>query len=87
MTMGLMVLLIKAGYYMLWTWIITIVTIIGTIFNIQKSVWGYVLWLITDLAWVYIDWRAGLMSQAFVFLVMAGLAAYGIYKWSKDGQV
>ncbi len=41
------------------------------------------LWLLTNSAWMLIDIRARLFSQAFLFLVYVGLSVWGIVRWSK----
>jgi len=66
------------------TWAITIISIIGTIANIYKSIWGFIFWLIGDIAWMIIDLKAGLISQAVVFAVFGVLAIWGIRQWRND---
>lgn len=69
-----------------WTWLITLASVIGAIANIYKSVWGFVFWLIGDVAWMIIDYQNGLLSQAVVFAFFGILAIWGIVQWRKDGE-
>jgi len=67
-----------------WTWIITLVSIVGVVANIYKKSWCFILWLFTNGIWVIIDFRAGLYAQAFLFGVYLLLAIWGLYKWSAE---
>lgn len=66
------------------TWLITVASIAGAIANIYKGVWGFVFWLIGDIAWMVIDFNAGLISQAVFFAVFGILAVWGIYQWNRE---
>jgi nicotinamide riboside transporter PnuC len=65
-------------------WIATILSIIGTIANIYKKRYGFVLWIIADIIWIDIDYQAGLHEQAGLFLFFAILAMWGYIQW-KEG--
>jgi nicotinamide riboside transporter PnuC len=64
-----------------WTWGITLVSIIGTVANIYKKSWCFIIWLFTNFTWMMIDFRAGLYAQAFLFLIYFLLAVWGLYQW------
>ena len=64
-------------------WFLTALSIVGVWLNIKKNIWGFYLWLIGDIGWVYIDLKAGLTGQAVLFVVYSGLCIYGIYEWRK----
>ena len=70
-----------------YTWLITIASIIGTVANIYKKKWCFVIWLFTNLAWFIIDLRAGLYAQAFLFAVYFLLAVWGLYQWNMEAVV
>ena len=42
---------------------------------------GWLMWIVADMIWVWIDVRAGLWSQAGLFAAYTGLAAWGWFKW------
>lgn len=63
------------------TWIITILSIIGVILNINKNKWCFVIWTGTNFAWMVIDYNEGLYSQSSLFAVYFILALWGLWKW------
>lgn len=66
-----------------WTWTITIASIIGTVANIYKKSWCFVIWVFTNGIWCVIDYRTGLYAQAFLFGIYFLLAVWGLYQWGK----
>ncbi len=64
-----------------WTWIITILAIIGTIANIKRKAWCFWIWLVTNSIWIIVDYRAGLYAQAFLFCVYFSLSIWGLWEW------
>jgi len=69
------------------TWIITILSIIGVILNIYKNKYCFMIWAVTNFAWMVIDYRAGLYSQSLLFAVYFLLAIYGLWKWIEDAKL
>jgi len=67
----------------IFTWIITILAIIGVVLNIKQRVEVFYLWVGSNLAWVFIDYKAGLYAQAVLFMVYTGLSVWGIIEWRK----
>jgi len=74
---------VEAGEWMDWTWTITIASIIGTVANIYKKKWCFIVWLFTNSIWMIIDLRARLYAQAFLFAVYVLLAVWGLLQWSR----
>lgn len=68
---------------MTWTYAITLASIIGTVANIYKKRWCFIIWLFTNSLWCAVDIVAGLYSQAILFAVYVGLAVWGIVKWRR----
>ena len=66
-----------------WTYLITIASIIGTVANIYKKKWCFILWLFTNALWCAVDAYKGLYSQAILFAVYFVLAVWGLVKWRK----
>lgn len=62
-------------------WALTALSIVGVWLNIKKNIWGFYLWLIGDIGWIYVDFKAGLTGQAVLFIVYSALCIYGIYEW------
>ncbi len=69
---------------MIWTWVITMASIVGVIANIKKKRWCFYVWAITNAAWVVINIIIGLYSAATLFAVYFVLAVWGLYEWKGD---
>jgi nicotinamide riboside transporter PnuC len=67
-----------------WSILITIASIIGTVANIYKKRWCFVIWLFTNGFWCIYDLTIGAYSQAILFAIYFGLAIHGLIKWRKD---
>ena len=59
--------------------------LIGFYLNPRKSIWGYVMWLISGPLIFCVMWHEGMMPQMILLSVYFALALYGIYNWSKGG--
>ena len=69
----------------LFGWLVTALCLAGTILNVKQSIWCFRLWIGGNLAWLYHDLRAGLLSRALLDLVQLGLAWWGMRAGGKDG--
>ena len=69
-----------------YTWIIAVVSIIGTIANVYQKRWCFIIWTITNGFWAMYDLRLGLYSQATIYIVYLVLAIWGLLKWSKENK-
>lgn len=65
------------------TWILTALSIAGVILNVKRDRRGFLLWMITNIAWVIVDFCHGLYAQAFLFVVYFFLALWGWLAWKK----
>ena len=64
--------------------LITIASLIGTIANIYKKRWCFLIWLFTNSAWCIYDFSKGLYSQAFLFFIYTCLSVWGLIKWKSS---
>jgi nicotinamide riboside transporter PnuC len=64
-------------------WVVTGLSILGTVLNIKKVKWCFWIWLFTNLSWCIYDMVIKNYAQATLFAVYTGLAIYGIVEWSK----
>lgn len=62
-------------------WMVTAASIIGTVANIYKKSWCFILWFFTNSIWCIYDYVIGAYAQSALFLVYVGLAVWGIYEW------
>ena len=69
------------------TWIITILSIIGVILNIYKNKYCFMIWAVTNFAWMVIDYNAGIIEQALLYALFLILALWGLWKWIKDAKL
>lgn len=70
-------------YFQTITWIISVLALTGTILNANRNKCGFLLWFITNLFWVIVDFRSGLYAQSTLFLAYTLLAIKGWTTWSK----
>jgi nicotinamide riboside transporter PnuC len=64
-----------------WTFIVTIAAITGTVANIYKKQWCFIIWVLTNTFWCIYDYSIGAKWQALQFLVYTGLAVWGLIQW------
>ena len=62
-------------------WILTGLSILGTLYNLQKRAAGWVIWTIANLGWIVSFSHKGMLAEAFLFSVYLVLSVYGIFKW------
>lgn len=62
-------------------WILTILSIIGTLFNLQKKVAGWIIWSIANVGWIVSFSLKGMMAEVTLFGVYLVLSIYGVFKW------
>lgn len=67
-----------------WTWIVTVASIVGTVANIYKKRYCFVIWLGTNLTWMVYDFSIKSYAQAALFGVYAILAVHGLRCWGKE---
>jgi nicotinamide riboside transporter PnuC len=64
-------------------WIVTLISIVGTILNIKRKQVSFVIWLITNSLWFVYDLSIQAYAQSALFAVYVGLAIWGIIAWRK----
>jgi nicotinamide riboside transporter PnuC len=62
-------------------WLLTAGSIAGVILNIKRKRSCFIIWGITNAAWVWVDLDAGLYAQAVLFAVYFALAVWGYFAW------
>jgi nicotinamide riboside transporter PnuC len=65
-------------------WLLTVLSILGVVLNINKRRVCFVVWGITNFSWAWIDFKSDLPEQAALFLVYFVLAVWGWFKWRKQ---
>jgi nicotinamide mononucleotide transporter len=69
------------------TWALTILSIVGVILNIYKNKWCFIIWAATNLAWMIVDYRYEIYSQAALQAVYLVLAVWGLWKWRNESAL
>jgi len=65
------------------TWLLAVVSLIGTYLNIKKQKICFVIWGFTNALWVLYDTSIGAYAQAALMLSYFVLAVHGFYEWRK----
>ena len=68
------------------TWIIAIVSIAGSFFNIKKMSVCFYFWIICEIMCLIIDVKSMQYGRAFLDLFCVGMNIYGILVWSKSDK-
>ena len=64
-------------------WIATAFSILGNVFNIKKSAWGFVLWIVGSTIWVVIGYQRHMYGMMSLFIVYDVMSIYGIWEWTR----
>lgn len=69
------------------TWILTALSLSGSIFNVKKKVVCFYIWSVCEIFWLILDIRSRTFGRAFLDLTQFGFALYGIHEWGeKNGK-
>ena len=66
------------------SWINTLFSIYGNFLVIKKKREGFIVWIISNMIWVFIDYTVGLNAQAMLFIVYTFISMYGYIKWGEE---
>ena len=64
-------------------WIVTAVSIFGSILNAFKSKWCFYVWILANAFWFAYDIYIDLYSRAALDIVQTIICVSGIYYWNK----
>lgn len=64
----------------MYTWIATAICIAGTVVNIWRSNWCFLLWIVGEVMWAAFDIRQELYSRFALDALGLGLAILGAIK-------
>jgi nicotinamide riboside transporter PnuC len=69
------------------TWVLTAACLVGLWLNIRRDRRCFHIWIVTNVAWVAVDVRAGLYAQGALFAVYVGMSVWGLRKWKAQTAV
>jgi nicotinamide riboside transporter PnuC len=62
-------------------YIATILSLLGNVFIVRKSKWGFIVWTAGNLVWIYVDISIGLYSQIVMMATYSALNIWGLIEW------
>jgi hypothetical protein len=69
------------------TWLLAVVSLVGTYLNIKKQKACFVIWRFTNALRVLYDFSIGAYAQAALMLCYFVLAVHGFYEWRKGTTI
>lgn len=65
------------------SYLITAITLVGTVGNSFQKVWCFYIWIPTNLFWVIYNIVIGQYQQAILYTVNTITSVMGLYNWKK----
>jgi len=65
-------------------WMLVVLTLTGTILNVKKNPLCFVFWILSNLGWIYWDLKLGHIPQAVSFVILTGIAIWGLITWRRE---
>lgn len=65
------------------TWIITLISVTGSILNAKHSVYCFYIWIMSNILWIMYDLYIKLYSRALLDIFQTIICIYGIINWRK----
>ncbi len=56
----------------------------GMIFNVYKSKWGYVVWIVSNLLWIVYAYNTKQYFFLLQYIVFTIVLTWGFIKWNKE---
>lgn len=67
-------------------YIAVVLSLVGNYLVIKKNPNGFIIWIITNLGWVFYDWYKEIYSQSILFIIYTIFALYGVYSWKYSNK-
>jgi len=67
-------------------WIVTALSLIGTVANVHKKRWCFGVWIFTNAAWTLYDIHKIAYPQAFLQFTYLCISIYGLVKWGRKAH-
>ena len=65
-------------------WVLPIISIVGTAFNVKKMRVGFLFWIIGNIGWIYVNLQYEMYTQIPVWVVLTLFSIYGYAEWGKE---
>lgn len=66
------------------SYIVTVLTLVGTVANAFQKSWCFYLWIITNLFWIAYNINIKQYQQAIIYIVNTIICIIGIINWHKN---
>lgn len=63
--------------------VLTIISLVGNYLNCRKLRICFVLWIVCNIGWIYVDFNLGAYSRMILDAVQIGFSFYGYRNWGK----
>jgi hypothetical protein len=70
----------------IFTWVITALSLAGTVLNVKKNALCFWIWSVGNTAWLCYDLWVGLYSRAALDIVQLAFAIWGIVAWKHKSE-
>lgn len=67
-------------------WIVTAICLAGTVLNVKKIKFCFIIWTIGNILWLALDLYNSLYSRALLDIVQLILAIWGYLAWTKEKE-
>lgn len=66
------------------SYIVTVLTLVGTVANAFQKSWCFYLWIVTNLFWIIYNITIQQYQQAIIYIVNTIICVIGIVNWHKN---
>ena len=66
-----------------WQWFLVTLSLAGNVLVIYKFKEGFLLWTVTNIGWIVVNYKAKIYPEAFMFFVYLILSVQGWLVWNK----
>ena len=69
--------------FQLGLWLLTALSLMGTVLNVKKRIACFYLWTAVNIAWVFVDFQQELYARSVLDGVHLAFAVWGIWDWTR----
>jgi len=73
-------------FLLIYGWIVTTICLIGTVLNVKKIQFCFVLWTIGNFLWLILDLYNKVYSRSLLDIIQLVLAIWGYVAWKKENK-
>lgn len=65
-------------------WSFSLFNIFGTILNVKRNYWSFVIWTLCNIFWLFYDIFSHQHARVFVDAINLTTSTWGIFEWYKN---